>query len=342
MRRTVVTGGAGFLGSHLCEALIARGDEVVCIDNFSTGRLSNIADLLSHPRFILTRADVSTGVDVEGPIDAVAHLACPASPTDYLAAPLETMAVSSAGTWSVLELADRWHARFVLASTSEIYGEPLNHPQHEDDWGNVNPIGPRSVYDESKRFGEALVAAYVRTKGTNAGIVRIFNTYGPRLHATDGRVISTFIAQAIAGAPLSVFGSGNQTRSFCFVDDLVKGILAMLDSNQMGPINLGNDDEISVGALAQAVIDLTGSTSSVVHCSLPVDDPTRRRPSLSRAARLLGWRPEVRIEAGLVRTIEWQRNCLALVNDRRVEDPKVTTTASTTDRRGDTDRSIRD
>jgi dTDP-glucose 4,6-dehydratase len=315
----VVTGGAGFLGSHLCEALIARGDEVVCVDNFSTGLLSNIDGLLSHPRFVVIRADVANEMPIDGPFDALAHLACPASPADYLATPLETMAVSSAGTWSSLDLADRQGARFVFASTSEIYGEPLNHPQHEEDWGNVNPIGPRSVYDESKRFGEALVAAYVRTKGTNAGIVRIFNTYGPRLRPNDGRVISTFIAQALAGEPLSVFGSGAQTRSFCYVDDLVRGLLAMLDSRSMGPINLGNDEEVSVSALAHAVIDLTGSTSPVVHCALPEDDPTRRRPDLSRATGLLGWRPEVPIEAGLIRTIEWQRHRVRTRSERQSE-----------------------
>jgi dTDP-glucose 4,6-dehydratase len=318
--RTVVTGGAGFLGSHLCEALIARGDEVVCVDNFSTGQLSNIEGLLSHPKFVMIRGDVATGLSVDGSFDALAHLACPASPADYLAMPLETMAVSSAGTWSALDLADRRGARFVLASTSEIYGEPLNHPQHEEDWGNVNPIGPRSVYDESKRFSEALVAAYVRTKGTNAGIVRIFNTYGPRLRPNDGRVISTFIAQALAGEPLSVFGNGSQTRSFCYVDDLVRGLLAMIDSRHVGPINLGNDEELNVGALAQAVVDLTGSTSSVVRCSLPQGDPTRRRPDLSRAAELLGWRPEVSLEVGLMRTIEWQRSRPQVQNERRSED----------------------
>ena len=318
--RTVVTGGAGFLGSHLCEALIARGGDVVCVDNFSTGLLSNIDELLSNPRFTLIRGDVATGVAVEGPVDALAHLACPASPRVYLAAPLETMAASSTGTWAALDLADRWGARFVLASTSEIYGEPLNHPQHEDDWGNVNPVGPRSVYDESKRFSEALVAAYVRTKGTNAGIVRIFNTYGPRLRPDDGRVISTFIAQALVGEPLRVFGSGSQTRSFCYVDDLVRGIIAMLDSRLMGPINLGNDDELSVGALARAVLELTESTSPIVHCALPENDPTRRRPDVSRAAESLGWRPEVPIEVGLARTIEWQLSRQSVGNGRRSGD----------------------
>lgn len=310
MKRIVVTGGAGFLGSHLCDALIARGDEVICVDNFSTGLEENLADVHSHSRFTLRRADVSTGLDIDGHVDAIAHLACPASPAHYLARPLETMAVGSTGTWSVLELAHRRGARFVLASTSEIYGEPVHHPQHEDDWGNVNPIGPRSVYDESKRFGEALVAAYVRTKGTNAGIVRIFNTYGPRLRPNDGRVISTFVAQALAGQPLTVFGKGHQTRSFCYVDDLVRGIVAMLDADEMGPINLGNDEELSVVALAEAVIALTGSTSTLTRCDLPEDDPTRRKPELSRAAALLGWRPEVPILVGLERTIEWQRQRL--------------------------------
>jgi dTDP-glucose 4,6-dehydratase len=318
MMRVVVTGGAGFLGSHLCEALIARGDEVICIDNFSTGLLSNIDQLLSHPRFTLVRADVAVSMSIDGPFDALAHLACPASPADYLAAPLETMAVSSACTWAALDLAHDRGARFILASTSEIYGEPLTHPQHEEDWGNVNPIGPRSVYDESKRFSEALVAAYVRTKGTNAGIVRIFNTYGPRLRPDDGRVISTFIAQALAGEPLSLFGDGSQTRSFCYVDDLIRGLLAMLDSRTIGPINLGNDGELTVRSLGELVIALTRSASLLIHRSLPEDDPTRRRPDLSRAAALLGWRPEIEIEDGLERTIEWQRSA------RGSEDPLVT------------------
>jgi dTDP-glucose 4,6-dehydratase len=301
----VVTGGAGFLGSHLCEVLVARGDRVVAVDDLSTGLLENVAALVRDPGFELVVADVSTGIPVEGPVGAVMHFASPASPPDYLARPLETLAAGSDGTRHALTLAAAHGARFLLASTSEVYGDPDVHPQPETYWGNVNPIGPRSVYDEAKRFAEALTMAWHRAKGLDIGIVRIFNTYGPRLRPGDGRVVSNFLVQALEGRPLTVYGDGSQTRSLCFIDDEVAGILALLDSGLTGPMNIGNPDELTVLELAHAVLALTGSSSTIVHEPLPTDDPTRRRPDIEVARRALGWEPVVPLEEGLRRTAEF-------------------------------------
>jgi dTDP-glucose 4,6-dehydratase len=298
----VVTGGAGFLGSHLCEALVARGDRVVAVDDLSTGVEANVASLVDNRAFELVVADVSQALPVEGPVDAVMHFASPASPPDYLARPLETLAVGSEGTRRALTLAAAHGARFVLASTSEVYGDPLVHPQTETYWGNVNPVGARSVYDEAKRFAEALTMAWHRARSTDVGIVRIFNTYGPRLRPGDGRVVSNFLTQAIEGRPLTVYGDGSQTRSLCFVDDEVAGILALLDSDLTGPVNIGNPDELTVLELAHAVLSLTGSSSAIVYEPLPADDPTRRRPDITVARRELGWEPVVALEEGLRRT----------------------------------------
>ncbi|MFF7183528.1 NAD-dependent epimerase/dehydratase family protein [Streptomyces sp. NPDC008121] len=305
--RVAVTGGGGFLGSHLCEALLRRGDSVVCLDDFSTGDPENIAHLLSEPSFEFLHADVSEGVEAAGRVDAVAHLASPASPPDYLRRPLETLAVGSRGTENALRLALRHGARFILASTSEVYGDPLVHPQEEAYWGNVNSIGPRSVYDEAKRYAEAVSAAYRRTHRLDVGIARIFNTYGPRMRPHDGRVVSSFITQALTGEPLTIYGDGRQTRSFCYVDDLVRGLLALLDSSAMGPFNLGNPVERTVSELASIVLAMTGSASEVKHHSLPVDDPARRRPVIARAREELGWEPEIDITEGLRRTVAYFR-----------------------------------
>ncbi|MEU6774804.1 UDP-glucuronic acid decarboxylase family protein [Streptomyces sp. NPDC046759] len=306
--RVVVTGGGGFLGSHLCEALLRRGDAVVCLDNFSTGRPANVAHLRTHPAFELIHADVSMTADVPGRIDAVAHLASPASPPDYLRLPLETLAVGSRGTENALELARFHNARFLLASTSEVYGDPLVHPQDEGYWGNVNPVGPRSVYDEAKRYAEAVAMAYRRTLRVDVGIVRIFNTYGPRMRRHDGRVVSSFIAQALGGEPLTIYGDGKQTRSFCYVDDLIRGLTAMLDTSETGPVNLGNPEEWTVSDLAELVRDLTGSDSEIRYLPLPTDDPARRRPVITRAHERLGWYPEVPVAEGVSRTVDWFRS----------------------------------
>ena len=306
--RVVVTGGAGFLGSHLCDAIMARGDSAVCVDNLATGRPDNVAHLMGQPGFTFVEADVSSALDVPGPVDAVAHLASPASPPDYLRLPLETLAVGSHGTENALRLARRHGARFVLASTSEVYGDPAVHPQTEDYWGNVNPVGPRSVYDEAKRFAEALTRAYRETHGVNAGIIRIFNTYGPRMNARDGRIVTNFITQALNGDPLTIYGDGSQTRSFCYVDDLIRGIVSMIDSGEKGPVNLGNPEEFTVADFAQLVLRVTGSGSPVEHLPLPVDDPTRRCPVITRASQVLGWQPQIRVEDGVRRTVEWFRS----------------------------------
>ncbi|MEU9389992.1 NAD-dependent epimerase/dehydratase family protein [Streptomyces sp. NPDC048324] len=303
--RVVVAGGSGFLGSHLCEALLRRGDSVCCLDDFSSGPAANTDPLLPLTGFDRIPCDVTARFQVPGDVDAVVHLASPASPYDYRRHPLRTLAAGSRGTENLLELALRHHARFVLASTSEIYGDPQVHPQDEDYWGHVNPVGPRSVYDEAKRFAEALTTAYRRAEGADAGIVRIFNTYGPRMRAHDGRVVSTFVRQALAGEPLTVFGDGGQTRSFCYVDDLVEGLMAMLDSDLPGPFNLGNPNERTVRELAELVLRITGSNAELRRQPLPVDDPVRRRPVIARARAALGWTPRVPLEDGLRRTVAW-------------------------------------
>jgi dTDP-glucose 4,6-dehydratase len=306
--RVVVAGGAGFLGSHLCDLLLARDDDVVALDNLSTGFERNITHHETNPRFSFVQADVSEDVVVSGAVDAVVNLASPASPQAYLAMPLQTLAVGSEGTRRLLELASRSGARFVQASTSEVYGDPSVHPQREDYWGNVNPVGPRSVYDESKRFGEALVMAYHRAAGVDVGIARIFNTYGPRLSAGDGRVVSNFIMQALRGDPLTVYGDGSQTRSLCYVADMVSGLLALLDADATGPVNLGNPTELTVLDLAKRIIELTGSPSVIEHRELPTDDPERRQPDIRLAAQLLGWAPATGLEEGLEATIRFFKN----------------------------------
>jgi dTDP-glucose 4,6-dehydratase len=297
--RAVVTGGAGFLGSHVCAELVRRGTRVVCVDDFRTSTRANLRGLLDEPAFELRTEDVSEPVDVPGEVGLVLHLACPASPVDYMRAPVQTMRSGGFGTLHALELALRKQSRFVMASTSEVYGDPLKHPQTESYWGNVNPIGPRSVYDEAKRFGEALTAAFHREHAANTGIVRIFNTYGPRMRAGDGRMIPTFFRQALAGEDLTVHGDGSQTRSLCYVDDLVGGLLAMAESGHTGPVNLGNPEEITVLDVATRVIEVTGSRSRIRHVAPMEDDPRRRCPDIRLARQLLGWHPEVSLHDGL-------------------------------------------
>ena len=306
-RRVVVTGGAGFLGSHLCEALLATGDEVVAIDNLITGNIENVAHLFADPTFSFQHHDVSNYVHVSGPVDAVLHFASPASPADFERIPIPILKVGSRGTHHTLGLAKEKGARYLLASTSEVYGDPEVNPQPETYWGNVNPIGPRGVYDEAKRFAEAMTMAYHRHHGVDVRIVRIFNTFGPRVRPDDGRAVSNFLVQALAGKPITVYGDGTQTRSFCYVDDEVRGIMALLDAGHVGPVNIGNPDEYTIRELAEAALRITGSSSELVFCPLPVDDPTRRRPDITLARRLLGWEPHVPLEEGLARTADWFR-----------------------------------
>jgi dTDP-glucose 4,6-dehydratase len=296
------------LGSHLCEGLLARGYEVVCLDNLSTGAVENVAHLNVDPGFSFVRADVSLPFEVAGAVDAVLHFASPASPVDYLQLPIETLRVGSVGTMHALDLARDKGARFMLASTSETYGDPQVHPQPESYWGHVNPVGPRGVYDEAKRFAEAVTMAYRRTYGTDTAIARIFNTYGPRMRPNDGRAIPTFIAQALRGEPITVAGDGEQTRSVCFVDDEVTGLLGLLASGHSGPMNIGNPGELSVLKLAELVISLAGSSSEITYVARPEDDPTVRRPDVTLATQELGWTPVVGVEEGLRRTIEWFRS----------------------------------
>ncbi|MBF0689772.1 MAG: SDR family oxidoreductase [Cellulomonas sp.] len=308
--RVVVTGGAGFLGSHLCTELVGRGAHVVALDNFLTGTPANVAHLTESPRFRLQRCDVTDFVHVPGEVDLVLHFASPASPLDYLQLPIHTLKVGAIGTGHALGLAMEKGARFVLASTSEVYGDPLVHPQPETYWGNVNPVGPRGVYDEAKRYAEAITTAYRATHGVDTAIVRIFNTYGPRMRPFDGRAIPTFIRQALAGEPLTVAGDGSQTRSVCYVDDLVRGILALADSHHPGPVNIGNPTELSVRRIAEDVVAATGSGSAITFVDRPVDDPEVRRPDTALAREALGWAPEVPWEDGLGRTVAWFADAL--------------------------------
>ncbi len=317
IRRAVVTGGAGFLGSHLCESLLDAGVSVVCLDNFLTGDPDNVAHLMTRPGFRLVDCDLTGFVHVPGEVDLVLHFASAASPVDYLKLPVETLKVGGLGTLRALGLARQKGARFLLASTSEVYGDPLEHPQREDYWGNVNPVGPRSVYDEAKRYGEALTTAYRNSRHVDTAIVRIFNTYGPRMRPHDGRAIPTFIRQALTGRPLTVAGDGSQTRSICYVDDTVRGILALARSDEPGPVNIGNPEELTVMRLAETIRDLAGSTSPIVRIERPVDDPAVRRPDTTRAGERLGWRPEVPSEEGLRRTIDWFAGRLGLRDDAR-------------------------
>jgi dTDP-glucose 4,6-dehydratase len=306
MPRSLVTGGAGFLGSHLCDRLLAGGHHVICVDNLDTGTLENI-EHIRVPEFEFLQHDMTGHLEVAGPIDYVFHLASPASPIDYLRLPLHTLKVGSYGTHNALGLAKRHRARFLLASTSEVYGDPQVHPQSEGYWGHVNPIGPRGVYDEAKRYAEALTMAYHRQQGVDTHIVRIFNTYGPRMRPHDGRAIPTFLRQALEGEPLTVFGSGDQTRSFCYVDDEIEGLIRLIESDYHEPVNIGNPTEFTILELAEAVIRVTGSTSRIVYEALPQDDPTQRRPDITLARALLGWEPAVSLEDGLRLTLEGMR-----------------------------------
>ena len=307
--RVVITGAAGFIGSHLAEALLDRGDAVVGIDNLSTGDAANVAHLADR-RFQFIQQDVSSFIGVEGPVDAVLHWASPASPIDYLERPIPTLKVGALGTHNALGLAKAKQAKFVLASTSEVYGDPLEHPQNERYWGNVNPIGPRGVYDEAKRFAEAITTAYRRYHGIDAKIVRIFNTYGPRMRMRDGRAVPNFIGQALRGEDLTIYGDGTQTRSFCHVSDLVDGVLRLMRSDTNDPVNIGNPDEMTVAGIAEEIIRLTGSSSRIVHRPLPVDDPKVRQPDITRAREILDWEPRVSLTEGLTRTIAWFRTAL--------------------------------
>jgi dTDP-glucose 4,6-dehydratase len=307
--RIVVSGSAGFIGSHLCEELLARGHSVVGIDNLVTGDMSNIAHLRDKD-FQFIRHDVTQYIDIDGPVDAVLHWASPASPIDYLELPIQTLKVGSLGTHNALGLAKSKNARFVLASTSEVYGDPLEHPQRETYWGNVNPIGPRGVYDEAKRFAEAITLAYHRTHGVDTKIVRIFNTYGPRMRLRDGRAVPAFMSQALRHEDVTVFGDGTQTRSFCYVSDLVDGILRLLESDTHDPVNIGNPHEVTIEQIAHIIISLVGSKSRIVYQPLPQDDPKQRKPDITRAQTILGWQPKIGLDEGLAKTVGYFKSKL--------------------------------
>jgi dTDP-glucose 4,6-dehydratase len=302
MPAAVVTGGAGFLGSHLCDHLIGKGFRVICVDNLDTGSLQNVEHLRGS-EFLFFNHDLTKHLDLDETVDFVYHLASPASPIDYARLPLQTLKVGSYGTHNALGLAKFKRARFLLASTSEVYGDPQVHPQPETYWGNVNPIGPRGVYDEAKRYAEAMTMAYHRQQGVDTCIARIFNTYGSRMRPNDGRAVPTFVRQALEGKPLTVFGDGTQTRSFCYVDDLIRGLVALAESGEHLPVNVGNPDEFTLNELAETVVRITGSKSDIVHEALPVDDPQVRQPDITRARQLLGWEPEVELEEGLRRML---------------------------------------
>jgi len=310
-RRILITGGAGFIGSHLCDHFLAKGFEVVCVDNLLTGSTDNIAHIRS-PRFTFIHLDVTNYIYIDGPIDYILHFASPASPKDYLELPIQTLKVGSLGTHKALGLAKAKGAVLLLASTSEVYGDPLEHPQRESYWGNVNPVGPRGVYDEAKRFAEALTVAYRHAHGVNTKIARIFNTYGPRMRLEDGRAIPAFMSQALRGRPVTVFGDGSQTRSFCYIDDLVEGISRLLMSRHPGPMNIGNPRELSLLEMARRIIHLTGSRSRIVHRPLPTDDPKVRQPDITLARHELGWTPRTSLDAGLRRTVSYFRTRLGL------------------------------
>ena len=305
--RTLITGGAGFIGSHLCERFVQEGHEVLCVDNLITGALGNVEHLRHQARFTVIQHDISQPIEIDGPVDNILHFASPASPVDYLSHPIQTLKVGSLGTHNTLGMAKLKQARFLLASTSEVYGDPEQHPQREEYWGNVNPIGVRGVYDEAKRFAEAMTMAYHRYHGVNTHIVRIFNTYGPRMRLDDGRVLPNFMGQALRGEPITVFGDGTHTRSFCYVDDLVEGICRLLFADFHEPVNLGNPDEVTILEFAQEVQQLTGTKSELVFKPLPEDDPKVRRPDIARARQLLGWEPKIDRHAGLRRTLAYFR-----------------------------------
>ena len=314
--RAVVTGGAGFLGSHLCDHLIEKGWDVLCLDNFVTGADSNVSHLLSHPRFRFEEKDVSKPFDVNGPVEAVLHFASPASPPDYLKYPIETLNVGSYGTQNALELARNKNARFMQASTSECYGDPEVSPQPETYWGHVNPIGPRAVYDEAKRFSEALTMAYYRYYNVDTRIVRIFNTYGPRMRLNDGRALPNFLYQALVGEPITVYGDGKQTRSFCYVADLIEGIYRLLESSEHEPVNIGNPAEITIMEFAERIRALVGAKVPIMHQPLPQDDPKQRCPDISKAKRVLKWEPKVKLEEGLRITYDYFKQQIATTKGR--------------------------